>query len=308
MDTNASSAVALAATFLSRGLAQNAVDLLKRALADEPDNATAHALLGHALVAQRRTHAGLFEARLSVELEPENPVCHGALASAYVARRRLDRAREHAEKAIELAPDRADAQVQLAEIELLADRPKQALEAAERARALQPDDPDVLASFGRCQLANGDERGAEQSAREALEAFPEHADALVLMGRVLLHRGDTQGAREHAIWVLHTSPDHQGAVSLLIGAKMRESIFLGLWWRYASWMSLQPTKGMAILVGAYMLQRVVSTWAGLEQHQMTQQWVSLAWLGICIYSWVSPAIYARALAKELDKVKLREDF
>jgi hypothetical protein len=65
---------------------------------------------------------------------------------------------------------------------------------------------------------------------------------------------------------------------------------------------------MAILVGAFIVQRVISTWAGLERHTMTQQWVSLGWLAICIYSWVSPALYARALAKELDKVKLKDDF
>jgi hypothetical protein len=63
-----------------------------------------------------------------------------------------------------------------------------------------------------------------------------------------------------------------------------------------------------LLVGAFLLQRTLTIWAGINDYPMTQSIVAFGWLGVCIYSWVAPGVYRRMLAKELDTLKLADDF
>ena len=36
--------------------------------------------------------------------------------------------------------------------------------------------------------------------------------------------------------------------------------------------------------------------------------LQVAWLGICVYTWVGPGLFARYLKRELDSVALKPDF
>ena len=36
--------------------------------------------------------------------------------------------------------------------------------------------------------------------------------------------------------------------------------------------------------------------------------VGYAWLALCVYSWVAPGIFKQMLVRELNAVRLREDF
>ena len=128
------------------------------------------------------------------------------------------------------------------------------------------------------------------------------------MGELLLRRGELAEAREHAIVVLASSPDHEGALRLLVNIKARKSWFLGFWWRLNAWLTLRPGRAIFVLVLAYLVQRALVTWTRIEGHPMTSSIVSYAWLGLCIYSWVAPGVYRRALQKELEQVTLRPDF
>lgn len=298
----------LARNYLARGAHGNAVGVLKRLLSREPEHAIAHALLADALLSQHRLYAALHEAELALSLAPEEPLCHRVLAAVQVGHRRLHQAREHAEQAQQLAPDDAYTLMQLAAIELLDDRASRALDYAKRARTMLPDDPDAIACVAQAERASGNLNAAEAAAREALELFPEHADALITMGEILLQRGEVALAREHAIAVLYSAPDHEGALRLLVSIKARQSFYLGVWWRLNTWLTLRPGRAIFVLVLAYLVQRALVTWTRIEGHKMSSEVVAYAWLGLCIYSWVAPGFYRRALQKELEEVKLRPDF
>lgn len=300
--------ITLARNYLARGASGNAVSALKRLLSREPEHAIGHALLADALLQQHRLHAALHEAELGLSLSPEEPLCHRVLAAVHVAHRSLHKAREHAQAARQLAPDDAYVLMQLASIELLDDRAANALAYATEARSMLPDDADAVACVAQAELASGNVTAAEATVREALELFPEHADALITMGEILLRRGDVQQAREHAIAVLYSAPDHEGAMRLLVNIKTRQSLFLGLWWRLNAWLTLRPGRAIFVLVIAYLAQRALVTWSRIEGYRMTADIVAYAWLGLCIYSWVAPGFYRRALQKELEQVKLRPDF
>jgi Flp pilus assembly protein TadD len=300
--------ISRAANYLERGASHQAIELLKQVLGDEPEHALAHALLAQALIKQRRIHAALHEAELALSLSPESPACHRTLAAVHVAHRKLALAREHAEKALELAPSDENALLQLAAIESLAGRPREALARAEQARALAPDDPETLSAVGSALLELGRVDEARRAFEDALAESAEHAESLLGMGRIALLRGDIADARAHAIAVLNVAPDHEGAIRLLVGVKTRSNFAVGLWWRMNAWLSLRPTRGVVVLVVAYLLQRALITWAVLHGHAMTESVIGYAWLALCVYSWVAPVYYRRALQRELNAVTLRSDF
>ncbi|MGC4087721.1 MAG: DUF2760 domain-containing protein [Polyangiaceae bacterium] len=308
MEEHADLEITLALNYLSRGASQNAIDVMKRLLSREPEHAVAHSVLAEALLKQRRLHAALHEAELGLSLSPEEPLCHRVLAAVAVAHNQLGKAREHAEQARSLSPEDPGSCMQLASIELLDGRPAKALEYALLARELAPDDADAISCVAQAQFARGELGLAEQAAREALELMPEHADSLITMGELLLRRGELGAAREHAVSVLYSAPDHQGALQLLVSIKARQRFWLGLWWRANSWLTLRPGRAIFVLVLAYLLQRVLVTWTHVEGHRMASEIVAYSWLGLCIYSWVAPGIYQRALRKELEVVQLRPDF
>lgn len=300
--------ISRAAQYLERGASHQAIELLKQVLGDEPEHALAHALLGEALIKQRRIHAALYETKLALSLSPDSSPCHRAMAAAYVAHGKLALAQEHVEKALELAPSDYHALLQLAAIASLAGRPSEALSRAEEARALAPDDPDTLCAVGSALLELGRVDEARRALEDALAESAEHADSLLGMGRIALLRGDIADARAHAVAVLNIAPDNEGAIRLLVGIKTRTNLFVGLWWRMNAWLTLRPTRAVTVLVFAYLLQRALTTWAQLHRHSMTESIISWGWIALCVYSWVAPVYYRRALQKELATVTFRAEF
>jgi hypothetical protein len=89
---------------------------------------------------------------------------------------------------------------------------------------------------------------------------------------------------------------------------VRQSLLLGVWWRFNSYLTRSTQRAIGVLVGMYLLQRTLSLWAVIHQREMLQQLIAYGWLGICAYSWFAPVIYRRMLEKELAQVSLRPDF
>jgi Flp pilus assembly protein TadD len=298
----------LGAAALDRGQHQAAVDLFRRALTLDPDEPRAHALLALALLRMKRLGAALLEAQTALVLAPEAPLSHLILGHVLLAHRKPEEARGHFESAREHdlaspAPLRG-----LAAVETFFDREDRAVEILEKALELDPEDVDTLSALGTAHLSRGRLDEAERHARAALEIEPEHADSLVLMGFVLLKRGDIQGAREHAVWALRGAAGETDALRLLVAIKARESLFLGLWFRFNSMLGALGPSGMLVLLGAYCVQRVLQL--ALEDMKMKPiaELVGYAWLGLCVYSWVAPGVFQRMLVREIKMVRLREDF
>ena len=108
--------------------------------------------------------------------------------------------------------------------------------------------------------------------------------------------------------MLQSAPDHDGALRLLVDVKIRQNLFLGIWWRINAWLTRTTTRAIAVLTGAYLVQRALGIWAASGGRTMTAEIISVAWLAICVYSWIAPALHARALKKELEEIRLKTDF
>lgn len=293
----------------AHGNLHGAVEMFKRALSEDPDDADAHAVLALVLLRQKRLHAAEHEAQLALTLEAELPLAHAAAASVALARRQFSRAEGHLQRLLELEPQEPDNLRLQARFYGLTGKQEQRREALMRALSFGPDDPYTLTALGDEALERGDLVEAERRARETLAADAQFLDGLVLMGQVHVRRGQLEEARDHALWALRQNASDPGALRLLVEIQARKSWVLGLWWRWATWMgTLSDTRGMLVLLGAFAAQRV-ATQAALDLEAPTAATlIMLVWLGIVAYSWIGPSLFNRMLERELKGVKLDERF
>ena len=129
------------------------------------------------------------------------------------------------------------------------------------------------------------------------------------MGNVLLRRGKVEEAREHAVWALRNDPADRGALRLMAAIKARQNPFLGLWWRYSTWMgSLGDGRAIVVLLGAYVAYRVLTITVADRGNAGLANLVSALWLAFVAYTWFGPAMFRRSLERELESVKLERGF
>jgi hypothetical protein len=129
------------------------------------------------------------------------------------------------------------------------------------------------------------------------------------MGYLLLRRGDAGEAREHALVVLRHNASHEGAVQLLGAVKARQSLLLGVWWRFNSLFSGgSMSRRVLLLIGMYLAYRVAVIAAGDLGYESATAPLNMLWLGFCIYTWVGPAVFARQIAKELAPTGVRPNY
>ncbi len=300
-------AAAMAA--LAQGNPFRAIESLRRVLSVDPDDARAHGLLALCLVDARRVTAAEIEAKLALALAPLSPLSHVAMGQVSFARRDFVKAEERFRAVLEMEPDRAENHRRLGLLFLAMNRREDAESALARALELEPDDPENQAALGRLRLAAGDVAEAERLAREALTLAPANRGALVLMGSVLLRKGDIESAREHALWAIRIDPTDREALSLMASIKARTRWYLGLWWRFNTWCGEVGGRNAAlVLLGAFIVYRLLTQLLADFGHPKGAELVSVAWLGVCVYSWVGPGIFRRELQKELETVRLRGDF
>ena len=116
-------------------------------------------------------------------------------------------------------------------------------------------------------------------------------------------------ARDHAIWALQKNPSDSRALHLLVSIKTRRSLVLGLWWRYSVWMgSLGEGRSVLVLLLAFVLYRFGVITAEVYGEKDVGELITLFWYCVVAYTWFGPALFYRSLKKELQSVRLDQDF
>lgn len=301
--------LAVAGEQMDRGNLRGALEILRRLLANDPGEARAHALLSLCLRDLKRLHAARHEAQMALALEPELWTAHYALAMVHLAEGRRREALMKIEHALALEPEHAALLRAKAVIQRALGRVEAARASLDQALSLDAGDPATLVALGTLELDAGRVDAAARLAREALEQAPESVDALVLQGRVLLRRGQIDDAREHALWALRANSADSEALRFLVEVKVRQNPLLGLWWRYATFMSsLGDRRQILFLTLAFGAFRVLVLVAKDLQAPGAAQILEIAWLALAVYSWIGPAVFQRMLKREMGEVVLRPDF
>lgn len=294
---------------LERGQTEQAMDALTELLGDDPDDGDAHALLAICLVRRKRLHAARLEAQRAAELDPESVFAHLAMGGVLFARREFALAEQHLSSALELDPESDQPHAQLARLYDAWGKPDDAMAHALRACELAPASASNWALRGSLEHSAGNRVAALEHAVSALEIDPEHLDALVLAGHCELASGNAHSAHEHAVWALQIDPTDEGPLTLLGAIKARQSIFLGAWWRFQSFMTAGSSRRMLLLlVGIFLVYRIVLIALGNNgmDHLVTP--LAIVWLGFCAYTWFAPTLFWKSVKREMESVTLRSDY
>ena len=227
---------------------------LRRALADDPHDAFAHAVLGLCLAEQKRGNDAVAEADTAIALAPEQPFPHYARARILLDAEKLDAAETSIREAIGLDPYDPDAFGVLAAILLGRRRWTDALEAAER--GLEIDSEHVgcanLRAMALVQLGRREEAGIALGG--ALARDPENTHTHANQGWALLHRGEPKPAMEHFREALRLDPENDWAREGLVEALKARNPVYGMMLRYFLWMSrLQPRTQWLVILGGLFL-------------------------------------------------------
>lgn len=288
---------------------RGAIDVLRRALAIDPDHARAHAMLALALLGAKRLPGAEIETRLALALDGNDPFCHYAAAAVLRAQRRLREAWEHCEVALQTDSTDVDVYVLGAGIRDLRGELPEARALLVEALALEPAHAGALTRFARLELDAHRYDEAERYIDEALRAQPDDADAHIVAGYIDLVRGDDAGAEEHARFALNRDATDHDALALWAAIKAHRSWTLGLWWRLNAAVSLRSETGqVALLIGSFVIVQIAIILAGALDLPLVEQVLRWGWLGFCGYTWIAPALFKRMLERDLGTVVLDPEF
>lgn len=231
---------------------------LRRQLAEDHQDALAHALLAFCLMQQQRLPEAEREAREAVGLAPDAAFSHFYLGQVLDHRDRLDQAAAAYEEAIRLDPEDADFQAALASVRVQQRRWDEALAAAERGLELDPDH-DGCTNLRAMILAQTGRTGeAHSTLDDALARDPENAFTHANRGWTLLRESRPKEAIEHFREALRLDPTLEYArIGIVEAMKARNPVYRPIL-RFFLWMgSLQGRTQMWLILGLFLGMRVI---------------------------------------------------
>ena len=286
-----------------------AIDLLKKALAIDPEHDSAHATLALSLLGARRLQGAIIETDLALGFGPNNPFCHYAAAAVRRAERKLDDAWRHCLVAMQDDDADADTRVLGASIKKLQGDRDGARALLGEALAIDPEHVDALSALAQLELRSGNFDEAYRRIEQALKANPGDVDAHVIAGFIALARKEVDEAERHARFALNQDATDRDALALWTAIKARRNPLLGLWWRWTVLVGLRSERAqIGILIGSFVIYRVVLILLGAGGFEDAELLLRKVWLGFCAYTWFAPEIFNWMLRRELTTVTLRDDY
>ena len=266
---------------------------VRQALADDPDNALAHAMLSICMLAREDWNAATDEARTAIRLAPDSPFPHATLARVLASRQYLDEALKSAEESLRLDPTDADTYALLSLIHTQRRDWTSALHAAEQ--GLEHDAEHVRCNNARAMALTKLGRTAEagKTLASALEREPENAWSHANLGWASLHDGDTKKALEHFREALRLDPTEEYAKAGLVEALKARNPIYGLMLRYFLFMSrLSGRAQWTFIIGAYLINRMLR-----ELARTNPKWapwimpVLFAYLAFVVMTWIAQPLF-----------------
>jgi choline-sulfatase len=174
----------------AEGRYDDAIAIVQRALAADPEVLEGHMLLGNFLRKSGRAEEAAAAYRKGLALDPEHDESVFLLALTYKDMGRLDEARVGFDRARELDPRNGKVLWQLADIEMRERRFDRAQATLEQALALKVEEPRFLLKLGECHLEAKRYDEAETALRKALAGRAGLDTAHFNLGLVHEERGE----------------------------------------------------------------------------------------------------------------------
>ncbi|MHB8621644.1 MAG: tetratricopeptide repeat protein, partial [Chloroflexota bacterium] len=193
----------------------------RQTLAMDPAHPDALHLLGLALFQRGQAGEAVEVIRLAVASNPEAAVFHLNLAVVYEREGRLDEAAAELARCLERMPDEAAARFRLALIQQRRDRPTEAAEQYRRLLELRPDHADGLHNLGLLLQEQGQAVEAVAVLERLVALLPESVAALNNLGQAYLRQGRPAPAAATLERALAIDPG-RAEVRLNLGSALQE--------------------------------------------------------------------------------------
>tara|TARA_R110002049_G_scaffold4601_5_gene32324 strand:+ start:455886 stop:457121 length:1236 start_codon:yes stop_codon:yes gene_type:complete len=267
---------------------------IRRVLADQPDLAAAHAMLGACIVStQTRLDEATKEAETAVHLEPDNPYNHFVLSFALAARNRFDESLAAIRESIRLDPYDADYFGQQARVCLSMRNWQQALDSAEAGLAIDPEDTHCnnVRSIALERLGRSDD--AIESAARNLQNDPDDSYSHSAYGWVLLNAGRHGEAQTAFRESLRLDANNDAAREGMIHAINSRSIVFRFVRSFHVALSRLSTKyQFAIILGAWLMIQALQELGNLIPLLVPLiPLLLMAYMAFAVLTWTSNAVF-----------------
>lgn len=278
-------------------MAQSRYDLaeagLRKALACDPDDPEAHALLGLTLSERNKPTKAVHSCRRAVELGPARSFAHYALAAVLHDQDRIKEALEAVGEAIRLDPHDADCHVLRGNILLLLRNSREAMAAAEEALKIDPEHVGAANCRARVLTSMGRRREAIEMIQAALERDPENAETHANLGWSRLHEGNAQAAVNHFREALRLDPSSEWARAGVVEALKARNILYRLLLKFALWTSrLSKPAVWAVFIGMFVTYQTIKMLA--QQYPQWRPWllpILIPYGAFLLMTWLAEPIF-----------------
>lgn len=266
---------------------------LRQALAADPHDAWAHALLALCLAAREKFDDATTEARQAIHLAPDFPFAHYAHAHVLYHRHHHPEALTAIQEAIRLDSTDADYFALLASIHFDEKRWPEALSAAEQ--GLQFDSEHVgctnLRAMAMVKLGRKAEAGATIGA--ALAKNPDNAVTHANQGWTLLEQGDPKKALEHFREALRLDPENEWARHGIVEALKARNIIYAAMLKYFLWMSkLSGRAQWAIILVGYFGNNALGSLARSNPDLAPWIWpIRILYIVFALMTWLAYPLF-----------------
>lgn len=266
---------------------------LRQVLAQEPQDAYAHALLGYCLTERERFDEAALEIQQAIHLAPDFSYAHYVQSRLLHERNLFKEALLAIREAIRLDPDDPDYCAQEAIIHLNEKRWQQALDAAERGLRNDPEHVSCtnLRAMALQKLRRKDE--AAGALQTALSKNPDNSVTHANQGWALLDRGQPKEALEHFKEALRLDPGNEWARAGIVEALKARNFIYAIFLKYFFFMTrLSSGAQWGIIVGGYIGNRLLSGLA--RSNPDIAPWVlplRILYIAFVILTWTAQPLF-----------------
>jgi tetratricopeptide (TPR) repeat protein len=266
----------------------------RSALAANPNDAQAHAMMGFCLLRRKQYAEATAAAKQAITLKPVWGMGYYVLGSILFERERIKESIEVIEQAIAVEPFNASYLALLGSIRLSQDKFPEALAAADRGLEIDPQHSACLNVRGIALVKLGRKDEASATIDGALARDPENATTHANQGWALLHKGDYREA-------LRLEPNSEWAKSGIVEALKARNPLYRLIFRYFLFMSrMTPRVRWFILLGGWIGYQVLrSAEASNPAIRPLALPLMIAYIAFVLMSWL--AVPASNLMLRLDR-------
>jgi tetratricopeptide (TPR) repeat protein len=266
---------------------------LRQALASDPSDAHAHAILALCLCHLEKYDAAQQEAQQAIHLAPDFAFAHYALAWVLDERRRYGEALGTVKEAIRLEPEDADYRALEAQIHINLGQWQPALEAAETGLQFEPDHVACTNLRALALVKVGRKAEAGATLDTALARNPDNTTSHANRGWSYLEQSDPRKALEHFQEALRLDPENEWARAGLVEALKARYVIYSWMLKWFLWMAkLSPQAQWGIVIGGYFLSRVLSSVA--QSNPALAPWLlplRILYLVFALLTWTASPLF-----------------